>query len=390
MRILLEEAGYELDVVSNGAEGVEHVRSQPPDLILSDIMMPTMDGYAFCKAVKSGEATRAIPFVLLTSLGTADEKIRALEDGADDFLPKPVDRTELLARARSLLRSKRLYDDLQKANAELQQLTQQLEERVAERTSELEAVNDQMAAMSQQLWQTAKLATMGELAASIAHELNNPLGTVTLRIEAILAQLPQGDPKREALEVVEGEVDRMANLVANLLQFGRRSQQQISSIDVKREISASLELIRSLLRNRGIAVVQDFARDVPLVPADRQLLRQLFLNLVTNAVDAMPNGGTLTIRVASITGRVVMEFADTGIGITPANLARVREPFFTTKPEGKGTGLGIPICQRIVQDHHGSFDMASQLGVGTTVRVELPLENGQSAAVLLGGLDEAG
>ncbi|OGG46230.1 MAG: hypothetical protein A3F84_28740 [Candidatus Handelsmanbacteria bacterium RIFCSPLOWO2_12_FULL_64_10] len=389
MRILLEGAGYDVDVVSNGAEGVERIAARTPDLILSDIMMPTMDGYAFCKAVKSAEATRAIPFVLLTSLGTA-EKLRALEEGADDFLAKPAESTELLARARTLLRGKRLYDDLQVANAELHQLTEQLEERVAERTAELEATNEQLGSMSQQLWQAAKLATMGELAASIAHELNNPLGTVTLRIESMLAALPPGDPKREALEVVEGEVERMANLVANLLQFGRRSQQQISSIDVRREITATLDLIRSLLNNRGVAVVQDFALDVPLVPADRQLLRQLFLNLVTNAVDAMPGGGALTIRVTSTSERVVMEFSDTGVGIAPEDLARVGEPFFTTKAEGKGTGLGVPICQRIVQDHHGSLDIVSELGVGTTVRVELPLANGRSAALLSDDSNEAG
>lgn len=390
MRLLLEAAGYQVEVVSHGAEGIERLRAHPPDLVLSDIVMPIMDGYAFCQAVKSNEATRAIPFVLLTSLGTAEEKIRALEEGADDFLAKPVDRTELVARTRSLLRGKRLFDELQEMNHRLVWLSRDLEDRVAERTAELRTVNEQVSTMSQQLWQTAKLATMGELAASIAHELNNPLATVSLRVESLIGQLPEGHAMRGALQVIEGEVDRMANLVANVLQFSRRSQHQISSIDLREEIRRALDLIQSYLRNRRIAVVEDFASDLPLVPADRQLLRQLFLNVVTNAADAMPDGGTLTIRITGGDGRVVAEFIDTGVGIAPENLSRVGEPFFTTKEEGQGTGLGLPICQRVVHEHHGVFEIASRLGAGTTVRIELPLTNSDDADALAGSRDDAG
>jgi len=117
---------------------------------------------------------------------------------------------------------------------------------------------------------------------------------------------------------------------------------------------------------------------VPLLPADRQQLRQVLLNLLTNASDAMPQGGTLTLRVtagALDTGvpAVVIEFADTGMGIAPEHLSKVREAFFTTKPEGKGTGLGLSICRRIVQEYHGTFSLASAVGTGTTVRTALPI-----------------
>jgi PAS domain S-box-containing protein len=236
---------------------------------------------------------------------------------------------------------------------------------------ELKASSEQLAAMSQQLWQTAKLATMGELAASVAHELNNPLGTVTLRVELLLAQLADDDPRRPGLEVVEQEVERMGQLVSNLLQFSRRSQQQVSTLDVRDEIAKSLELIRHHLRNRRIAVELQLAPDLPMIRADRQQLRQVFLNLFTNAADAMPDGGTLTVRGAS-NGAVVLEVVDTGTGIPPEVLARVREPFFTTKPEGKGTGLGLAISSRILQEHGGSLEIESALGVGTTVRLYLP------------------
>jgi len=239
----------------------------------------------------------------------------------------------------------------------------------------LQAKNEELRVVSQQLWQTAKLATMGELAASIAHELNNPLATVTLRVESLLRQAPPGDPKRNVLKVIEQEVERMGALVANLLQFSRTTP-QISTLDVREEIDKTLDLIHYHLRKYGIRVVREFAADAPMIRADRQQLRQLFLNLFANASDAMPQGGTLTIRVAAFQKdpqQVFTEIADTGIGIPPELAPKITDPFFTTKPEGKGTGLGLAICQRIVQEHHG-----------TTVRIVLPVANGKNGAYLKG------
>ncbi len=247
---------------------------------------------------------------------------------------------------------------------------------------------------------------------------------------------------RRSLEVIEQEVDRMGNLVANLLQFSRRNKGDISTVDVCEEIDGTLELIHYHLRKRGIKVMREFSPDMPHVHADRQLLRQLFLNLFTNSSDAMPDGGTLTVRVKlerrretgkeakgssqhdesgeakdealpalsnSKTGDhsakrvwfddimnaeqpppadrypdagpktgtfVVIEIADTGAGITPEVMSKIMEPFFTTKPEGKGTGLGLPICRRIVQEHKGEFSMESEPGKGTLVFIKLPVANG--------------
>jgi signal transduction histidine kinase len=264
----------------------------------------------------------------------------------------------------------------------LLQLTLELDDRVAARTAELQAKNEEIRAMSQQLWQAAKLATMGELAASIAHELNNPLATVSLRVEVLLAEMTPDAPQRRALEVVEQEIERMGKLVSNLLQFMRRGQQQISTVDVREEIEQTLELIHYHLRNRHVAVMCQFATDVPMVQADRQQLRQLFLNLFTNASDAMPQGGTLTLQVRTDPPSPQLEIAisDTGMGIAAEDLPRVMEPFFTTKPEGRGTGLGLPICRRIVQEHQGDLNIVSTVQQGTTVFITLPTQHGQNGA----------
>jgi len=258
---------------------------------------------------------------------------------------------------------------------ELKSLNDNLEEVVNNRTIALQAKNEELNSALQQLWQAAKLATMGELVSSIAHELNNPLATVSLRIESLTAQTSQDDPRRQEMEIIGQEIERMGDLVTNLLQFSRRSQKQISTVDICEEIEKTLELIYYHLRKNNIHVIREFAPEIPGILADRQQLRQLFLNLFTNASDAMLKDGTLTIRVAAQTEekKIFIEIADTGTGIPPEILPKVMEPFYTTKPEGKGTGLGLAICRRIAQEHRGTFDITSEgiPGKGTKIRITL-------------------
>jgi len=236
----------------------------------------------------------------------------------------------------------------------------------------------ELRAAERQVGQMAQLAGVGELAASVAHELNNALGTVTLRLEALLAKTNANDPGRHSLEIVDQEVERMAALVSNLLEFTRSGRGQTSTVDVCDEVNKTIELTHHHLTRKGITVTTQFALNVPLIQADRQQLRQVLLNLFTNAADAMPQGGQLHVLVRSgelTDGRpgIVLEVEDTGTGIPPEILARVMETFFTTKPEGKGTGLGLSICKRIVEQHGGQLVIESEVGVGTTVRISLPL-----------------
>ncbi len=242
----------------------------------------------------------------------------------------------------------------------------------------LQAKTEEIKTMTQQLWQTAKLATMGELAASVAHELNNPLAILSLRVESLSAKIPASSPERRELDIMVDEIDRMASLVSNLLQFSRSGQRQISSLDIRDEINQTLELIHNYLSHRRITVQRVFAPEPFLVQADRQQIRQLFLNLFTNASDAMPNGGELIIQVMPDPSRqkVQIEIRDTGIGISTEDLRQVMEPFFTTKMEGKGTGLGLSICKRIVEEHHGALRISSPgKNQGTVVRIELPVSS---------------
>ena len=200
-------------------------------------------------------------------------------------------------------------------------------------------------------------------------------------VYSLLDQAGPDEPRRQILLTIEQEVDRMAKLVANLLQFSRRSQPEVSTVDMREEIDRTLDLIHYHLRKQRISVAHEFPAGLPTIQADRQQLRQLLLNLFTNASDAMPEGGTLTIRM-SVADKLLVEIIDTGVGIAPDVLPKVVEPFFTTKPEGKGTGLGLPICRRIVAEQGGDLEIESVPGKGTTVRVALPLQSKVNGKIL--------
>jgi PAS domain S-box-containing protein len=283
-----------------------------------------------------------------------------------------AERPAEIVLANDVTERKRSEDALRESNSELEKALAQVQAKQVEITTTTE-----------QLWQASKLATMGELAASIAHELNNPLATIALRTEALVGQLWKDTDKRRALEIVLKEVDRMASLVNDLLLFSRRSHRQVSTVDLREEVITSFDFLSYHLRKHKVEVVFDFAPAVPTTQADRQQLRQLFLNLLTNACDATPEGGKLSIRVQpgelNAAPAVIVEFEDTGEGIAASDLDAIWDPFFTTKPEGKGTGLGLAICRRIVEEHGGVIGIESREGSGTTVGMIFPATaNGMS------------
>ena len=249
---------------------------------------------------------------------------------------------------------------------------------------DLKAKTSDLTAMTAQLWQASKLTTMGELAASIAHELNNPLATISLRIELLANSLSHDEEKSHLLKIIAAEAERMAKLIGRLLRFSHQHDHEFLTLNIRDEIETSLELVEYHLRARKIQVEREFDASLPTIQADPEQLRQIFLNLLTNASDAMPQGGTLVTRLRSVDaengGRGVrIELTDSGLGITPANLERIWEPFFTTKPEGKGTGLGLAISRRAIEAHHGTISIGSNSGKGTTVRIFLPAIHHQKA-----------
>lgn len=371
---ILEMDGYVVETAGTASEVLARKNWEQIGAIVLDRRLPDATAESLLPDLK-----RLAPHadvLIVTGYSDVHGAIAAFRLGAADYIIKPIEPGELLARIGRIAAATTTRRELHAAQAAREQAL-----------ADLRKKSEELRATTQQLWQSARLAGVGELAAGIAHELNNPLGIVHLRLESILSHTPQDDPRRSALEVIDHEVERMARLVANLLQFSRPGRDQVSTVDVPAEVNRTLELTEHMFRRRSVAVQTDFHPQVPNIFADRQQLRQVLLNLFTNAADAMHNGGTLNLGVhptelATSKSGIVISVADTGIGIDPNHLHRVTEPFFSTKEEGKGTGLGLAICRRIVEQHHGRLEIESALGKGTTVRVLLPVKNGENVSEL--------
>jgi two-component system NtrC family sensor kinase len=228
-----------------------------------------------------------------------------------------------------------------------------------------------------QLLQSAKLAAVGELSASVAHEINNPLYAARNSLYLIEQDLPPGAPQRQFLELAQGELGRIARIITRMRDFYRPTRVELEPTSINDVLMATIELVQTHLRHGHVDVTIDLADDLPQMTVHTDQIRQVFLNLMLNACDAMPNGGTLRITSyahpasAEQPASIFVQIADTGVGIAPEHRAHLFEPFYTTKAQG--TGLGLAISAHIITQHGGQIEVASEVGVGTTFKVRLPV-----------------
>lgn len=228
-----------------------------------------------------------------------------------------------------------------------------------------------------QLLQSAKLAAVGELAASVAHEINNPLYAARNSLYLVEQDMGNDAPQRPFLQIAQTELGRIAKIITRMRDFYRPARDELEPTEVNDLLAETIELVQTHLRHGQVTVQTDFAADLPVLIAHADQLRQVFLNLMLNACDAMSQGGTLYITTcfqpasADMPASVVVHVRDTGSGIPDEHLSHVFEPFYTTKPQG--TGLGLAISQHIATQHGGNITVASQVGVGTTFTVTLPV-----------------
>lgn len=266
----------------------------------------------------------------------------------------------------------------------ISQFAAELERKVDERTHELEVAN-------RKLLQTEKYFATGRMAGNLAHEINNPLGIIKNYLQLVRNSLKaagggrrQTDPNLEHVEIINEEVNRIARLVRQMLDLHRPVEQKVQPVDVNGIIHDILTLMDEELKQGQIEVTCDQAADLPQPLASPDLIRQLLLNLVRNAQDAMEGGGQLSLRTSVLTqwadGReqqsIHIRVADSGCGIAPEDLLQIFDPFFTTKTPDKGTGLGLCVSYSIVSMYHGTIDVKSEVGKGTQVTVTLPIDLG--------------
>ncbi len=384
---------YRVRLARNGREALEAVRERMPDLVVTDVMMPEMSGTELCQALKNDPDTRGIPVMLVSSKADREMQIEGLELGADDYVTKPFHPRELRARVAGLLKMHALQDELSVRNERLE--TTLVELRAAE----------------VQLVQTERLAAVGELAAGVAHEMNNPVNFSLNAARALktaaeemvqlarpLAQLDEREPDQlieqvgklrlrlndidfeELLEevaqlsrIVADGLERTGRLVGDLRDFTRSERAGAAPVDLAKGLQSALRLFAPSLKDHKIAVSIRADEHLPPVLADGRSLNQVFVNLIDNAIDALAhNGGKIEVDAHLDGDRVIVEIRDDGPGIPSSGADRLFDPFVTTKGAGRGSGLGLPICRRIVHAHGGEISLVPRKERGTIARVSLP------------------
>jgi signal transduction histidine kinase len=251
--------------------------------------------------------------------------------------------------------------------------------RVRQAGHTIERQKEQLEVVNRQLLHSAKLASVGELASGMAHEINNPIGIILGRTDYILTT--QDDLPAEAkedLKVVRNQAERVASTVRSLLTFARSSPLRIQRVDLAQVVDQAIALELPRCHTAKVEIERSYSERIPTIQADPDQLQQVLVNLMNNAIDAMPKGGRLGISLANGgSEQVVVNISDTGTGITEENQARIFDPFFTTKPAGKGTGLGLAVSYGIIRDHGGEIRVNSSPSKGSTFTIVLPVENNE-------------
>ncbi|MCU1238932.1 MAG: Signal transduction histidine kinase [Candidatus Solibacter sp.] len=400
----LRSHGYEVETAASGPEGLDKLASRSFDCVLVDLIMPGMDGIEVCRRISGMRYTlqRSAAVIMLTSSDTNEDMTRGLEAGADDFVCKSGDLTILRVRIRALLRrrlfedeNRRIVEELKtkemetlRANAgrEAAEARAAMADALVHANRNLQEANRRLKETQAQLVQTEKMASLGQLVAGLAHEINNPLAFVVNNLYTVETGLdriaPEAEPhlsepslakmrkvRTRLREMGEG-LDRIKELVVNLRTFSRLDEGEFKTIDIGDSIDSVLVLLNHKMNGR-IQVDRHYGPGRSLsCYAGR--LNQVFMNLIANAVDAIPRNGKIVITTSQSDDEYCISVRDNGKGIPEAIRGRIFDPFFTDKPIGQGTGLGLAISYGIVQDHHGSIEVHSQEGAGSEFSVRIP------------------
>jgi signal transduction histidine kinase len=446
LRLILEEEGYEVEHAADGQIGVERFGDSEYDMVISDIMMPNMSGYDFCREIKKAPKGRSTPVVLLSTLSDPMDIIRGLECGADNFVTKPYEPDQLASRVKGILANRKVrgagkvafgievvflgktfvvtsekeqildlliatFEDIVRtnrglieskaqltaANRKIEAYAQELERRVEERTAEL---------LEKQalLHQAHKMEAVGQLTGGLAHDFNNLLTVVIGNLD-YLDSIIQDNPKAQACASSALNASlRGAELTRQLLAFSRQQPLRSQVFNLNDLAGGTTALLRRTL-GEHIEIRAVLAEGLWPANADPAQVESALVNLAVNARDAMPDGGQLTIETANkhldaqyaeenvevaAGDYVMLAVSDTGTGIPASILNRVFDPFFTTKPVGKGTGLGLSMIYGFAKQSGGHVKIYSEEGHGTTVRLYLPRTISEMEVEGLSGpIDEA-
>ncbi|MDJ0734168.1 MAG: response regulator [Nostocaceae cyanobacterium] len=401
--------GWKTLMAIDGESAIEQTEYAQPDLILLDVMMPGINGFETCRRLKANPDTQHIPVIFMTALSDTTDKVKGLEIGAVDYITKPFQQEEVIARL--------------KLHLKLSHLTRSLEQQVQQRTAELSQSLQELQTTQLQLIQSEKMSTLGQLVAGIGHEINNPISFIAANVSHIegytkdifslveLYQEKNPEPDEEITELIE-EIDleyltedlpklltsmrhgvtRLKDISLSLRTFARGDISCQVEFQIHEGINSTIMLLKHRLKANEhrpeIQVIKQYAQLPPISCYPGQI-NQVFMNLIANAIDAFeelnrnrsfqeivadPNIITITTTTDPSQNMVTIAIKDNGIGMSPEVQARIFDQSFTTKAVGQGTGLGLAISKQIIVDKHkGTIECNSKFGEGTEFIITLPI-----------------
>lgn len=367
--MVLSSRGFDVSVVDNAIDGYELIAREQPALVLLDYMMPKINGLDALKEIR-----RRFPetyVIMFTGKGSEEVAVELMKAGASDYILKPfsnaklVERIENALHIRSIeLRNRELVQEQERLLDEIERWNRELEERVAHKTTEL-------ARAHQEILLTEKLAALGHISAGMAHEIRNPLNSISLFAQVMRSSLNDDLEMQSYADKIVSEVERIDAILVKVLSTSKRSSFKLRAIHIEAVIEESLEFFAELMRMQKVVLHKQLPPHTPTILADADELGQVFSNLFSNALFEMQQGGTLSVSLEHDDKEVLVTVSDTGGGIPESDLNKIFDPFFTTKE--RGTGFGLSVVLRIVKTYAGRIHVASEPGRGTTFQVRLPL-----------------
>ena len=403
----------EIRVAADGEEGLTIWREWHPNVTITDIIMPRMNGLEMSRAIKGEDPTAQI--IIITADKDSDSLREAMEIGAERYISKPIDIHLLVDAVAKCVRDLQQTEEL-RLSRQVTSLTEALKTQLAEQQRTEDALRkeksehliliDRLEEAHNQLLQSEKMASIGQLAAGVAHEINNPIGYVNSNLGALqsyvqklltlISAYEQNEPAlpestRDELAQLKADIDldylredlgqlmneslgglqRVKRIVQDLKDFSHIGETEMQWSNLEQGMDSTLNVVWNELKYKA-EVIKEYGGlpDIECIPSQ---INQVFMNLLVNAAQAIRDKGCITIRTQATDTAVLIEISDTGSGIAPENLTRIFDPFFTTKPVGTGTGLGLSITHGIIRKHHGEIDVHSELGKGTTFHIRLPI-----------------
>ncbi len=384
---MLSKRGYKVRAVPNGSMALTAVASAPPDLILLDINMPGLNGYEVCERLKADDNTRDIPVIFISALDKASDKVSSFAFGGVDYITKPFQVEEVLARVGCHLSISTLQRCLAEANdmlerrvekrtEELAQAIVKLEEQIAERRR----AEAERAELEGQLHQSQKMDALGRLAGGVVHDFNNLLAVIIGYAEVLNYKFDEDQVKEEVEQILRAG-DQAASLTQQLLAFSRRQAMEPKVVVLNDVVENVARMLKPMIGEQ-VEWATDLDAGLGKIMADPGQIEQSIVNLALNARDAMPDGGRLSIRTANeekqasesetASSYVSLAVSDTGFGMDDETRRRVFEPFYTTKAVGEGTGLGLSTVHGIVNQSGGWIELDSRLNEGTRFVLYFP------------------